>query len=203
MPLVYRASISSLQSKLPNKAAPSIYVLWGSPFVSCLSRRLPRSASGSDPESFPIPAFALRLEACEVLLVLFKSTVYVFASSPISKPQQSVKPVLPGAHLPEAGPLAWGVQRGACTTCSFRRTSTVGLMLPFMCCLPEDLVATIPRLLPSSVGSLHLYLWKTSPASLQVVLVDSWPIDSCNFDVPTGGGSSVKFFLLQNLGHII
>lgn len=63
--------------------------LWscgGIPVVSCLFRRLSRSANGSDPESFQLTAFALRLEACEILLVPFKSRVYVFPSSPVSKP---------------------------------------------------------------------------------------------------------------------
>ena len=53
--------------------------LWscgGIPVVSCLFRRLSRSANGSDPESFQLTAFALRLEACEILLVPSKSRVY-------------------------------------------------------------------------------------------------------------------------------
>ena len=48
--------------------------------------------------------------------------------------------------------------------------------------------------------SLYLELWKVFSVSLQVILIDSFSVNSCNFGVLVGG-SELRVFLLFHLDH--
>ena len=90
---------------------------------------------------------------------------------------------------------------GACTPHTLGRTSAVVTIFSFVGHL---WVLTILSLRPSYLsycGSFFISLvWKTFSASLQVVLIDSCSINSCNLGVPMGGGK-LRVFLLCHLGH--
>ena len=48
-------------------------------------------------------------------------------------------------------------------------------------------ISASPTHLPV-VPSLYLKLWKIASASLQVIIINSCSVNSCNFGVPVGGG---------------
>lgn len=70
----------------------------------------PRLASGSDPGSFKIIAYALGLKVCKILCVPFRSGVYFAQPSGFSenKPPWSSKPNVLEAHLASAGLTSCG-----------------------------------------------------------------------------------------------
>ena len=164
----------------------------------------PRSASGSLPSFFQITASALVLGSCEILCTPFKSGVSVsyrplavLYASPTSLQSQMFWRFIFLVQEPWAGePVC-----GACTPHTLGRTSAVVTIFSFVGHL---WVLTILSLRPSYLsycGSFFISLvWKTFSASLQVVLIDSCSINSCNLGVPMGGGK-LRVFLLCHLGH--
>ena len=133
------------------------------PIASCLSRRFSISTGGSDQSSFQTTASALGLRVCEILYVSFKSEIYFPqpSGSPQSKPCWPSKLNVLGACLPGTGPPGWGPWCGAQTPSSLGRTSTVGIILPFMGHHPGGLgldYTASPPLLPVSLWFL-LYIF--------------------------------------------
>lgn len=114
-----------------------------------------------------------------------------------------LKPVILGAHFPSAWLLDGepSVELGLLTILG----EPPWLWLSF--CLwaahPEVWVLTVLFLLlysSSVVPSLYLWLWEIFYACLQVILVDSCFVNSCNFAVIIGGGE-FRVSLLHHLRH--
>ena len=78
------------------------------------------------------------------------------------------------------------------------------IILPFVGHLSRDMdfdsITCLPLLLVSLFPSLYILLWKIFPASLQVIILDSCSVNSCNFGVLVGD-EELRVFLLCHLGH--
>ena len=86
----------------------------------------------------------------------------------------------------------WGTQCGAWASHSFGRASAIVIILLLVGCPPRGggLDSTVFLLSYSSsvVPSLYLWLWEIFFARLQVILIGSCSVNSCNFAVIIGGG---------------
>lgn len=131
------------------------------------------------PECVKVCTGALRVES------LFPTA----SGSPMLKSHWLSKPEIPGAHIPGAGALDWGARCGAQTPCSLGRTSAILIILPFVGHLPQDGGPDISLpLLPISFWLL-LYIFTCEiffSASLQVTVINSFSVKSCNVGVPMG-----------------
>lgn len=140
-----------------------------------------------------------------ILHACFKRWVFVFCSPPavLYTSFAVLKPVILGAHSPSA----WLLDGEPSVTLGLLTSLGEPLWLWLSSCLwaahPEVWVLTVLFLLPYSssvVPSLYLWLWEIFYACLQVILVDSCFVNSCNFAVIIGGGE-FRVSLLHHLSH--
>lgn len=123
---------------------------------SCLLplRETPRSACGSDPESFQITASILVVRVCEIFCVFFKGRVCFLQpiASLMCKACLLLDSDILGAHICIEGPAGFGVQRGAPNSIApWWRTPAIVIILTFEGCLSGhvglDCIASPPIIL--------------------------------------------------------
>ena len=98
----------------------------------------------------------------------------------------------------------WGTQCGAWASHSFGRASVIVIILWYVGCPPRgvgvDCTVFLLSYSSSVVPSLYLWLWEIFYARLQVILVDSCSVNSCNFAVILGEGE-FRVSLLHHFSH--
>ena len=167
---------------------------WLSPFP----RDSPRSASRSDLGSFQITASVLRLGACEILQLPFKSRVSYFL-------QLSGFPIC-SSLWPSKLDVLWAPLVGAWSadSCSLERTSEIVIILTFWVTYLEVQVLSILHCspLPSTLcGFFFTSLVVKNPFFQSSSHSHSWSVNSYNFGVLIGG-SEFRLFLFHHLSHI-
>ena len=113
----------------------------------------PRSAAGSEPGSFQIPAAPLSPRAREILCAPSKSGVSV-SYNPLGhlkvSPTGLQSQMLWGLVFPSAGSSGSRARCGAQTPCSLWKTSAIVIILPFVCfpsrSMGLDYTLTLPLL---------------------------------------------------------
>ena len=90
-----------------------------------------------------------------------------------------------------SGASFWGrIPELVQTLCSFRGTSTTVIILSVLGLLlrgiDPDLLCLCLTCLPYCGPSFCLWWWKIFYASLQIILIESGSVNSCNFAVPVG-----------------
>ena len=153
----------------------------------------PKSASGSDPSCIQITVSLLGLGACEILYEPFKSRICFLQLSgfPICKSHWPSKPDVLEACLQDAGPQDWGAHCWVQTLFSLERTSSIIIILLFVGRQPRGVnldYMMSPPLLPFFLWFLlfNFSYGKIFSASVQLILINSFSVNSCNFGVPMG-----------------
>lgn len=111
----------------------------------------PRSADEPDPSVFQIVASALDLGTYKALCTYFK-VEYLFLVNfwlSQSKPNESSKPNVLGAHLTDAGPPHWGAPCGTWAHTPWERTSETVIIFLHVGSYPGLWLLTIPYPSPS------------------------------------------------------
>lgn len=123
---------------------------------SCLQplRETPRSACGSNPESFQITASILVVRVCETLCAFFKGRVCFLQpfASLMCKACLFLDSDILGAHISTEGPAGFGAQCGAPNSIApWWKTPATVIFLPFGDCLSGrvgfDCIASPPIIL--------------------------------------------------------
>lgn len=128
-----------------------------------------------------------------ILHACFKRWVFVLCSPPavLYRSFAVIKPVILGAHFPSAAP-GWGTQCGAWASSLQESLWRLWLSSGFVGCPPRgvgvDCTVFLLSYSSSVVPSLYLWLWEIFYARLQVILVDSCSVNTCNFAVILGEG---------------
>ena len=141
----------------------------------------------------------------EILHMPFKSRDCFWqpSTSPIPKPHWSSKLHVLQAHLPSVHPQAWKLEMWLRPLASWGEPLQLWLSSHSWVASSRSVsldYSPSPPLLPIF---LCFFLFSFSfiiYASLQVILINSCSVNSCNFGVPLGG-VVLKVFLLHHLGH--
>ena len=122
------------------------------------------------------------------------------SGSPKSKSHRPSKPDVPGNCLSSAGPLVWGVDPLLLGENLCNRDYYLVYRLPAWGCGSWLYYVSGPTTCLVMICSFYLQLWNIFSASLQILLISSCSVNSCNSDVSMEVGE-LSIFLLYHLSY--